>query len=44
MAPNTLGWLYSIVYNGLYMIPEMIITAMAALLMAKFPGVAEKIS
>lgn len=44
MAPNTLGWLYSIVYNGLYMIPEMIITAMAALLMAKIPGVAEKIS
>ena len=44
MAPNTLGWLYSIVYDGLYMIPEMVITAMAALLMAKIPGVAEKIS
>jgi thiamine transporter len=44
MAPNALGWLYSIVYNGLYMIPEMVITAMAALLMAKIPGVAEKIS
>lgn len=44
LAPNTLGWLYSIVYNGLYMIPEMIITAVAALLMAKIPGVAEKIS
>ena len=44
MAPNTLGWLYSIVYNGLYMIPEMVITAAAALLMAKIPGVAEKIS
>ena len=44
LAPDTLGWLYSIVYNGLYMIPEMVITAMAALLVAKIPGVAEKIS
>lgn len=44
MAPNTLGWLYSIVYNGMYMIPEMIITAAAAVLVAKIPGVAEKVS
>ena len=44
LSPAALGWTYSIVYNGLYMIPEMIITAMAALLMAKIPGVAEKIS
>ena len=44
MTPDMLGWLYSIVYNGMYMIPEMILTAAAALLVAKIPGVAEKIS
>lgn len=44
MAPNTLGWLYSIVYNGLYMIPEMILTAAAALLVARIPGIAVKVS
>ena len=44
LAPDTLGWLYSIVYNGLYMIPEMVITAAVALMVAKIPGTAEKIS
>ncbi len=44
LSPNVLGWLYSIVYNGMYMIPEMILTATAALLVAKIPGVAEKVS
>ena len=44
VSPQTLGWLYSIVYNGMYMIPEMLLTAVAALLIAKVPGTAEKIS
>ena len=44
VSPQTLGWLYSVVYNGMYMIPEMILTAGAALLIAKIPGTAEKIS
>ena len=44
LSPQALGWLYSIVYNGMYMIPEMLITAVAALLIAKIPGTAEKIS
>ena len=44
LSPTMLGWLYSIVYNGMYMIPEMILTAGAALLVAKIPGVAEKAS
>jgi len=44
LSSNLLGWLYSMVYNGMYMIPEMILTAAAALLVAKIPGVAEKIS
>ena len=44
MSPQALGWLYSVVYNGMYMIPEMILTAAAALLLAKIPRVAETIS
>jgi len=35
---------YSVVYNGMYMIPEMILTAVAALLISRVPGIAEKIS
>jgi len=44
LSPNALGWLYSIVYNGMYMIPEMILTAAAAMLLSRIPGVAEKVS
>ena len=44
LSPGALGWTYSIVYNGMYMIPEMILTAGAALLLAKIPRVAETIS
>ena len=44
LSPQALGWLYSIVYNGMYMIPEMILTTAAALLIARIPGTADKIS
>ena len=44
LSPAALGWVYSIVYNGMYMIPEMILTAAAALLIARVPGIAEKVS
>ena len=44
LSPQSLGWLYSIVYNGMYMIPEMILTTAAALLIARIPGAADKIS
>lgn len=35
LSPNMLGLCYSIVYNGLYMVPEIILTAMAALLLGR---------
>ena len=41
LSPAALGWIYSIVYNGMYMIPEMILTAAAALLIARIPQVVE---
>ncbi len=43
LSPELLGLVYSVVYNGLYMVPEMLFTAIAALLIAR-PQIAEKIS
>jgi len=42
LSPSLLGWVYSIVYNGMYMVPEMILTAVAAVLVAKIPGIVMK--
>lgn len=42
LRPAALGWVYSIVYNGMYMIPEMVLTAIAALLIARVPGIVKK--
>ena len=44
LSPELLGFVYSVVYNGMYMIPEMILTAVAAVLVAKVPGIAVKVS
>ena len=44
LTPEALGWVYSIVYNGLYMIPEILFTAAAALLLARVPRIVEKVS
>ncbi len=41
VGPNLLGFLYSVVYNGLFMVPEIIITAIVALLIARIPKIAE---
>jgi len=44
LSPQMLGLSYSVVYNGLYMIPEMILTAVVAVLVAKIPQIVVKIS
>ena len=44
LSPNMLGFVYSVVYNGMYMIPEIVITAVCALLLAKVPGIVKKVS
>ncbi len=44
LNPQVLGIVYSIVYNGMYMVPEIIITAAMALVIAKIPGAVKKIS
>ncbi len=43
LSPEALAWVYSIVYNGMFMIPELIFTPIAAVLIAKIPGIARKI-
>jgi len=42
LSPEMLGFVYSVVYNGMYMIPEMILTAVAAVLVARIPRIAVK--
>ena len=44
LSPSALGWVYSIVYNGIYMVPEMILTAIAALLIARVPKIVTSVS
>ena len=44
LSPQLLGLTYSVVYNGMYMLPEMILTSVAALLLAKVPKIVTKIS
>ena len=44
LSPQMLGFTYSAVYNGMYMLPEMAITAVGAILISKVPVVARKVS
>lgn len=38
----TLGIVYSVVYNGMYMVPEILLTTIAALALGKIPQIATK--
>ena len=44
LSPQMLGLTYSVVYNGMYMIPEIIITAICALVLAKVPTIVRKVT
>lgn len=44
LSPQLLGFVYSLVYNAMYMIPEMGITFLCALLLARVPRVVTKVS
>ena len=44
LDPALLGLVYSVVYNGMYMVPEIILTAIAAVAIARIPKVAVKVS
>mgnify|MGYP003302163048 CR=1 FL=1 len=44
VGPNLLGLIYSVVYNGMYMIPEIVLTAIAAVIISRFPKIVSKIN
>ena len=44
LSPGALGFVYSLVYNGMYMIPEIILTAAAAVFLGRTRGIVSKIS
>ena len=44
LAPGMLGLVYSAVYNGMYMLPELVLTVAAALLIGRNGKICQKIS
>ena len=44
LSPQALGLVYSVVYNGFYMVPEILLTAAASLLLTRIPNTVRKIS
>ena len=44
LSPAMLGFVYSLVYNAMYMVPEIILTAIVALLIARIPGIVKKVA
>ena len=44
LSPEALGFTYSLVYNGFYMIPEIVLTMVASMLLARIPAIVKKVS
>ena len=44
LSPTVLGITYSVVYNGMYMVPEIILTFLAALALGKIPQITAKVN
>ena len=44
LTPGALGLVYSLFYNAMYMVPEMVITAMAAMLLGRVHQIVTKVS
>lgn len=44
LSPAMLGFVYSLVYNAMYMIPEMVFTAVVSLLLARIPKIVTKLN
>ena len=44
LSPTALGIVYSVVYNGMYMVPEIVLTAIMSLVIARVPKVVTKVS
>ena len=44
LNPGLLGLVYSVVYNGMYMLPEIIITAAVSLVLARIPRIVTRVN
>lgn len=44
LSPEMLGLTYSIVYNGMYMLPELLLTALAAFFLGKYNRICCRVS
>lgn len=44
VGSNMLGLIYSVVYNGMYMIPEIVLTTIAAVIISKFSKIVTKVN
>ena len=44
LDPNALSLVYSVVYNGMFMVPEIILTAAMSLVIARIPGTVVKMN
>ena len=44
LSPGMLGFVYSLVYNGMYMLPEILITAIVSVILARSKGIVRKVS
>lgn len=42
LKPSALAFVYSLVYNGMYMLPELVATSLAAFFLGKVPKIAKK--
>lgn len=43
LSPAVLGVVYSVVYNGMFMIPEIVLTTIVAVLLARVPQIVKKV-
>ena len=44
LGSEALGITYSVVYNGMFMLPEIVLTAIAALILGRIPQIVTKVS
>ena len=44
LSPDMLGFVYSLVYNGMYMVPEILLTAFVAVFLARARGIVVKVN
>ena len=44
LSPGMLGFVYSLVYNGMYMVPEILLTAVVSVILSRNKSIVRKVS